>query len=87
MLGQSVPPSKLSMDANSGSHHIEIKSWLFVVPVFVLKWSFRAVLPRDAVLSWRQQRHCLGILLYVFIFRPPLQASMQKIERRNSIVQ
>jgi hypothetical protein len=47
----------------------------FVVPVFVLKRSLRAVLLRDPVLFWGQQRHCLGILLYVFIFRTPSQAS------------
>jgi hypothetical protein len=36
----------------------------FVVPVFVLKRSLRAVLLRDPVLFW-----ALGVLLYVFIFR------------------
>src|SRR3954469_4480526 len=59
-----VPLSNLSTDANSGSPDttLEIKSWLFVVSLFVLKWSFRAVLLPDAVLFWRHQRHCLGIL-------------------------
>src|ERR1043166_7366510 len=42
---------------------IDIESWLFVVPVFVLKRSLRAVLLRDPVLFWRQQRHCLGIFV------------------------
>src|SRR5581483_2988464 len=34
-------------------HHIDIESWLFVVPVFVLKRSLRPVLLRDPVLFWR----------------------------------
>jgi hypothetical protein len=46
-----------------------------VVPLFVLKRSLRAVLLRDPVLFWRQQRNASGFLLYVFIFRSLLQAS------------
>jgi hypothetical protein len=53
MLGQSVPPSNLSRELRLARHHIEIKSWLRVVAVFVLKWSFRAVLLRDALMFWR----------------------------------
>src|SRR4029453_7694071 len=32
-----------------------------LVPLFVLKRLFRAVFLLDAVLSWRQQRHCFEI--------------------------
>jgi hypothetical protein len=62
-LGQPVPLSNSSMDEDSASpgHHIELVSWFFVVPVFVLKRSFCSVLRRVPVLLWPQLPHCRRI--------------------------
>jgi hypothetical protein len=61
-LGQPVPLSNLSTDANSGSPDtIDVESWLFVVPVFILKRSLRGVLLRDPALFWRRRSHRCSI--------------------------
>ena len=69
-LGQPELLSNLLTEANSGSgHEVYVNTWFFVIPIGILKGSFRPITLRHTVLLGRKARYRFRILV---VFRHKL---------------
>src|SRR5580698_10599155 len=52
-------------------YNIDVDARLFVIPIFILEWSFRSIPLRDTILFWRQFGQGVWILvIFGHIFLP-----------------